>query len=89
VTLSVTLRADNGTGRGLLEGHPARVAVRSRRTPDGRLSVSLWDGNCQIGSGLLRAERGFWRGETSEFAGRWFVSGRIGSGILEFSEAPE
>jgi hypothetical protein len=86
MTLSVTLVPKDGVGHGVLADHPARVAVRSRRTPDGRLSVSLWDGNCQIGSGLLTARLGWWRGTCSEFAGEWHVSGKCGEGVLQFDE---
>jgi hypothetical protein len=89
--LSVTLRNEDGLGVGTLLEHPAKPQVVTQRVPGAtgeapRLRVDLFDGRAQIGGGVLHAERGYWTGETSEFAGRWFVRGKVGSGVLEFSE---
>jgi hypothetical protein len=87
VTLSVTLRNEDGLGIGVLEQHPARPQVVTQRVPGAtgeapRLRVDLFDGRAQIGGGVLRAERGYWVGMCSE----WHVSGRCSSGVLVFSE---
>ena len=86
MSLQVRLTAVDGEGRGTLEHHPARPMVRTRRVSEGRLRIDLFDHGQQIGGGVLHAERGFWRGVCSEFAGQWHVSGRCGDGTLEFSE---
>jgi hypothetical protein len=87
VTLSVTLQnRGDGTGSGVLQGHPASPEVVTRRDRDGRLHLTLLEGGEQIGSGLLVARLGQWQGRCSEWAGTWFVSGRCGAGTLVFSE---
>jgi len=84
--LSVTLVARDGIGVGTLHDHPAAPQVRTRRLPGGRLGISLWAGRHQIGEGELHNVNGVWTGTTSEYAGRWFVRGKIGSGVLEFTD---
>jgi hypothetical protein len=91
VTLSVTLRNEDGLGVGVLAEHPAKPQVITQRVAGAtgeapRLRVDLFDGRVQIGGGVLHAERGVWRGVCSEFAGTWHVSGRCGEGTLVFSE---
>jgi hypothetical protein len=91
MTLSVTLIARDGLGLGTLLDHPAKPQVITQRVPGAageapRLRVDLFDGRAQIGGGVLHAERGVWRGQVSEFAGQWHVSGACGSGTLTFSE---
>jgi hypothetical protein len=93
MTLSVTLTAHDGVGSGLLLGHPAAIEVRTRKAAGGprvgtRLIVLLFDGAHQVGSGMLAADSGWFRGQVSEFAGTWYVEGRCGSGVLTFSERP-
>jgi hypothetical protein len=89
--LSVTLRNEDGLGIGVLAEHPAKPQVvtqriRPHRRGEPALSVSLWDGKCQIGEGTLTAVRGRWTGQVSEFAGLWHVDGKCGEPTLWFSE---
>lgn len=87
---SVTLTVRDNVGAGRLDGHPGQVEVRTWRTPDNGLAVSLWDcGKFRIGEGLLHARNGQWVGRCSEYAGWWDVSGSVGSRRLVFAEPGE
>ena len=84
--LTVQLVAKDGVGVGTLTDHPAAPQVRTKRIAGGRLAISLWAGRHQIGEGELHNVNGVWTGTTSEYAGRSFVRGKIGSGVLEFTD---
>jgi len=79
----------DGRGEGKLLGHPApSTLVRTRLASPFDLHVTLWDGPVFVGEGVLRLVGEQWSGEVGEYAGRWWVSSRKGSGVLEFRDRP-
>lgn len=71
-------------GRGVLIGHPGQPAVSVKLRGDA-LHIELLDGRNPIGEGLLlRQKDGTFRGECTEYAGRWRVFGTAQR--LEFRE---
>lgn len=71
-------------GEGVLIGHPGQPLVRTKQMGD-TIAIQLFDGRHLIGEGvLLRQKDGTFRGECSEYAGRWQVFGTPTK--LEFRE---
>ncbi len=87
VLRTVQLTTKGNIGVGQMEPAPAPTEVRTWRTPDGWLAISLWElGKHRIGEGVLHQRDGRWYGTCSEYAGDWEVSGEVGSGVLEFRD---
>jgi hypothetical protein len=78
------------TGDGTSEGELVRgdlvVTVRARRGISA-LDVSLWDcGTFLVGTGHLLAEGECYRGEVSEFLGRWRCVAPKAGGWISFED---